>query len=164
VAGLLRDGRLPRTRLRIVFVGDIGDGHDVQTLLPELGLTDVVQVLAPVPHVEALRWMRRADVLLLLVQDQPDQIPAKTFEYLAAGSSVLAVGGEGAMADLVHKVGGYVVNDDVAAIQGVIMECYRRRQEEGPAAPSAPWTRPEVRAYDRRQITGRLVRLLEGRE
>jgi hypothetical protein len=66
------------------------------------------------PQDEALRLIRQADLLLLLAQDQPDQIPNKLFDYLGAGVPILGyVDPQGETARMLREVGGhFVVTDD----------------------------------------------------
>jgi glycosyltransferase involved in cell wall biosynthesis len=116
-----------------------------------------------VSHQEALGWMLRADLLCLFAQGQPEQIPAKAFEYLAAGAPILAITGEGATGDLVLKSGGSVVPDEPWAIADAIHQHYLSRAGVACAhGATRPWTRHEVRAYDRRTLTSRLATYLAG--
>ncbi len=63
------------------------------------GLTDYVNLLGYLPHLEAVKQQRASSVLLLIEIDRPESkviIPGKLFEYLAAQRPVLAIGPEGA--------------------------------------------------------------------
>ncbi len=60
------------------------------------------------PHRQSLALAASADVLLLLLGDQPGAervVPAKLFEYLALGKRILAVGPEGEARDLLRDHG-----------------------------------------------------------
>jgi glycosyltransferase involved in cell wall biosynthesis len=163
VARLLHEGRIGRSDLQVRFVGYITDGHQVDGLVAELGLSDVVTVVDPVSHREALRWMRRADLLVLFGQREPYQIAAKTFEYLAAGPPVLAIAGDGPAADLIRKADGWVCADDAAVIQDAIEQGYLRyRARPREAGSDAPWRRPEVQLFERRALTAQLAGVLGG--
>lgn len=162
IANLLQRGKIPRSDIRIVFMGETHDGQQPDVLGKSLGLTDLMQVSGPVSHRQALTGMRQADLLCLFVQGWSEQIPAKTFEYLAAGAPILAVAGEGAAADFVTKAGGIVVPDEPWAIEEAIHQQYLRyRAGFRPAALPSPWTREEVRPLDRHFLTGKLATLLE---
>ena len=95
----------------------IPDGHDVAGWAASGSLAGVIRIIGPVAHREALAWMRRADLLCLFAQGQREQIPAKVFEYLAAGAPILAITGEGATGDLVTRAGGAVVPDESGAVE-----------------------------------------------
>ena len=70
---------------------------------PFLGL---LKIAAYVPHDEIVRIMSQADVLIVSLSDLQgaDQIiPAKTFEYMATGNSILAIVPEGETSMLLRK-------------------------------------------------------------
>jgi glycosyltransferase involved in cell wall biosynthesis len=79
-------------RAAITFVGRAdADKCDLAAEVNHRGLDDVVALTGQVPYGEALRHMRRADILVLL--DQPGRtigIPAKLFEYIGTGNPILA--------------------------------------------------------------------------
>jgi glycosyltransferase involved in cell wall biosynthesis len=161
VSRLIQDGKIPETGIRVVFAGDVADGH--LPAAPGPGLAGVVTTTGRIPHQEALAWMCRADLLCLFAQGQPEQIPAKAFEYLAAGPPILAVTGEGATADLVLKSGGSVVSDEPWAIAEAIHQQYLAWRAEGRASRlERPWARAESLPFDRKSLTGRLASLLSG--
>lgn len=54
-------------------------------------------------HAQCLERMREATALLVLQPASPLQIPAKIYEYVAAGRPILVVGGEGATSNLVER-------------------------------------------------------------
>lgn len=161
VARLVREGKIPASGLRVVLAGEIADGHVSE--VATAGLGDMIVATGRVSHQQALAWMLRADLLCLFAQGQPEQIPAKAFEYLAAGPPVLAITGEGATGDLVLKSGGSVVPDEPWAIADAIHQHYLARGVvRGSRGVTPPWLREEVRAYDRRALTGRLAMCLAG--
>jgi glycosyltransferase involved in cell wall biosynthesis len=75
------------------FLGKDADaGFSLSEEVDRRGLSGVVRVTGQVPYAESLAEMARADVLLLL--DSPGRrsgVPAKLYEYLGAGRSVLAL-------------------------------------------------------------------------
>ncbi|GIW87701.1 MAG: hypothetical protein KatS3mg108_2025 [Isosphaeraceae bacterium] len=82
-------------RFHLRFLGHRPDHHDALDLAAEirrLGLEQVVAWEPPVPHTQAVASIRRAEILLLL--DSPGRrlgVPAKLFEFLAAGRPILAL-------------------------------------------------------------------------
>jgi glycosyltransferase involved in cell wall biosynthesis len=162
VASLVERGRIPADDIQVVFAGEIADGHDVVSLSASDPLIKVVRTTGPLSHMEALTWMRRADLLCLFAQGQPEQIPAKAFEYLAAGPPILAITGEGATTDLITKAGGEAVPDEPWAIEEAVHQHYLHyRAGFRPATLASPWTREEIRDLDRRRLTARLAGRLE---
>jgi glycosyltransferase involved in cell wall biosynthesis len=114
VAALRRRGIVDAERLRVEFIGRCKWYYDVsvEQYAAGIGIADLVSVRDPVPHAECARIMRDADLLLLLAQEQPAQVPNKLYEYLAAGRPVLAFA-DGETAELMERFGGehYLVRD-----------------------------------------------------
>jgi glycosyltransferase involved in cell wall biosynthesis len=159
VAELISAGRIASGDVLVALVGV----RNTVALAPEIArvLAPALEFVGAVGHTEALAWMRRAHILLLLAQDQPEQVPAKTFEYLAMGGSILAVTGEGATAALMHETGGTVVPDQVEPIKAAIEAGYAAFRSGGLRPAAAPWTRTALARFDRRQLTRELVDVLD---
>jgi glycosyltransferase involved in cell wall biosynthesis len=115
LARLRARGRLP-TPLDVEFIGDCRwlMGESMEEAVMQLGLTDVIHFIDPVPHADCLRRIRQADLLLLLAQHQPLQVPNKLYEYLGVRTPVLAFADkEGETAAMLHAIGGNsVVTED----------------------------------------------------
>jgi glycosyltransferase involved in cell wall biosynthesis len=87
-----------RGRFRVRLVGS-GAPRTSQLVLG-LGLDDVVEVGAPVPHAEAVKLQRSSQALLLFLTVDSDHstfIPSKLFEYVAARRCIFAVTRGGAL-------------------------------------------------------------------
>ena len=115
-------------------VGDV----PLDTYLARLGIAGIAHVRRWVPHAEMQRILADADLLLLLAQRQPLQVPNKLYEYLGTGVPILAVADvEGETARMLHDVGGHFVverdtaDDIAAALRSALMAAGR------PAAPAA---------------------------
>jgi glycosyltransferase involved in cell wall biosynthesis len=82
-------------------------------ILRELGIDDIVRLLPPLPHLEALRDTAEADGLLLFQAASCNhQIPAKVYEYLRFSRPILALTSPaGDTADLLREVGGATMID-----------------------------------------------------
>jgi glycosyltransferase involved in cell wall biosynthesis len=112
---LRHDGRVPRDGLHVDFFSAAEAW--LTRSVAEHGLEDIVTVHGTRPREEVIRAYASADVLVLLQWDTPGEravMPAKTFEYLAAGRFVLAVGSpRGGEVDrlLAQTRAGSVVND-----------------------------------------------------
>jgi glycosyltransferase involved in cell wall biosynthesis len=102
-------------------VGTVSVEDEVQ----DLGLSQVVNFHDWLPHAVAQRLVEDADVLLLLAQQQPDQVPNKLYEYLGARRTILAfadAGGE--TATMLTSVGGHhvITNDNPTEVEQVLEE------------------------------------------
>jgi glycosyltransferase involved in cell wall biosynthesis len=112
VAALIEGGQLAAADVRIDFFGPcrIYRGMDVQGLIDEHGLTGVVRLQGTVAQQQAVAEAASADVLLLLAQEQPLQVPNKLYEYLGSGRPILAFADEdGETTEMLRQVGGHFV-------------------------------------------------------
>jgi glycosyltransferase involved in cell wall biosynthesis len=162
LARAIQEGAIPAAGVRMRFVGSINEDERLRALVARYGLGAVVEFTGAVPYPQALRLMRQADLLLLLAQEQPEQIPLKTFEYLGVGAPILAIAGEGATADLVREAGGLVSGDDPEEIKAALLECYlgHRSRDAGDRSTSRQ-ARTDVSAFERRNLARRLASTLD---
>lgn len=87
---LRQSGRLPARGLVLRIMG--ASSEEVAVLARDLRVDGCVAVEGFLPYHEALRRMKGADVLLLVVGDEHAHlIPAKFFDYLAARRFILAL-------------------------------------------------------------------------
>jgi hypothetical protein len=109
-------------QVRVDFVGacrSIGT-VSVEDVVGELGLSGVVQIQDWLPHAAAQDLIENADVLLLLAQQQPDQVPNKLYEYLGARRPILAFADDdGETAGMLRCVAGHHV---ISSENGVEIE------------------------------------------
>jgi glycosyltransferase involved in cell wall biosynthesis len=108
-----------------IFVGEARSAGDVslEASIESMGLGDIVFVRDWVPHAEIQRVLRESDLLLLLAQRQPLQVPNKLYEYLGTGVPILAIADqEGETARMLRQVGGHyvVAQDDVEEIAAAL--------------------------------------------
>jgi glycosyltransferase involved in cell wall biosynthesis len=81
--------------LVIELVGFIGEA--VRDEIASLGLHDKVKILGHISRSDALVGMTQAQVLLLIINDEPNaqgRLPGKLFEYLASRRPILLLGPE----------------------------------------------------------------------
>jgi glycosyltransferase involved in cell wall biosynthesis len=155
VARLIERGVVSPDRICIKLVGQCRmiQGTPTSTLVARYGLEQVVEVIDSVPHAEALEITRRSHLALLFAPNLPYQIPAKVYDYLGAGTRILAIAEEGGTADIVRQTesGRAFAPADVDAIAAFI--------EQEMASPSAHADRRSaaLARFDVRRITGELV-------
>ncbi len=151
VALLLQKGH----RIRLRFVGSVSAGQRELILKSCPGA--MPEFLSYVTHGEAIRFMREASLLLLIIPDHFSNrsiVTGKLFEYLASSRPVLCIGPAGGdAADILERSGhgkcaGY---NDVAGIISIIESCITgdARSEMDPA-----------NEYSRESLTLRLASLL----
>ena len=102
--------------LRVDFIGSCETFRDisVRQVADDLGISDLITLRGWVQHSEGQAAIEDADLLLLLAQQQPRQVPNKLYEYLGTRRPILAMADEdGETARMLRAVGGqYVVTGD----------------------------------------------------
>jgi glycosyltransferase involved in cell wall biosynthesis len=77
--------------LRVRFRAAVHDAL-LHELAARHGVADLIEVAPPLPYLEALEEMMRADGLLVLqAANSNEQVPAKLYEYLRAGRPILCL-------------------------------------------------------------------------
>jgi glycosyltransferase involved in cell wall biosynthesis len=138
VRGLINRGALQPHRFRMTFVGRVGV-PGLQDTVRRLKLDDVVEFVSHLPRREALQAMRNASALLIVQPVTTVSIPAKLYEYMAAGRPVLALAEpRGETAELVRasRAGLAVASDDEDAIARALVTLTRGELE--PFSPVNP--------------------------
>lgn len=141
-AEVARECAATGTRLAVdMFVGTAraAGGVSLEEYVAQHGMEDVVRVHDWVPHAEIQRVVLDADLLLLLAQRQPLQVPNKLYEYLGTGVPILAIADEdGETARMLRQVGGHyvVAGDSATPIAAALREAVRRRDLPSGEPPS----------------------------
>ncbi len=117
---------LSENDIEVRFIGNVEDAEQipVKKMIKEAGLNNVAKIKGHVKYSEALRLMRESNLLLLLAPAQPYQIPAKTYEYIAAGCPILALTEPGATASLIED-SNCGISVDPHDIQGISNALHR---------------------------------------
>ncbi|HZS10938.1 MAG TPA: hypothetical protein VFA38_01730 [Nitrospirales bacterium] len=162
---LIRDGRLAVEDIRVAFIGNvrIAEGRPVAEMIERYHLQAVVTVAEMVPRAEALKATLESDVVLVLDERHPVQVPYKLYEGLAAGAAIFNIGSEGAVADLVTKTGrGIAVShrSPDAIAQGIV-ECIRRARQQRERSAVRPWDAAAIAPFHFRAITAQVATALE---
>ena len=157
VSELLDDGALAREKVQVVLMSnmDIG-GESVAEMVRRGRLEDVVRLVGYVPYEQCVREMAAADVLLLFSIDQPLQIPAKLYEYLALNKRILSVSTGGITEELIERTGSglNVKPDDMPGMKKAIMALV--------SGGRPPRNEREVERFDIRSIVRALSEDLGG--
>jgi len=152
---LIQKGTVAPQGVRIKLVGQCRtiNGTPTSAVIRKYGLESVVDVQDSVPRNEALEIVRRSHLALLFAPNLPFQIPAKVYDYLGAGTRILAIAEDGGTADLVRDTdaGRTFSAEDVEGITAFIHdEMISRRSMNGSHAAS-------LLRFDLRNITEELV-------
>lgn len=156
----IADGSLPEQGIEVRLFGQVELVGVKKTLdiVRACGLDNIVKIVGQVPHHEALRQMQNSDLLLLLAPNQPEQIPAKAFEYIGARRPILTLTEDGATADLIREThAGLVVRqNDQVGILNALQDILRFHH-----AGKNPWYHgSDVSKFERRNLTSELAIVL----
>lgn len=153
-------GALRRDAFRIRFRAAAHDAL-LRSLAQDSGVLDLVELLPPIPYRAALEEMVRADGLVVLqAANCNEQIPAKLYEYLRAGSPIVALTDpRGDTAAVLRDAGIETIApldsaDEIAALLGRFVVAVR--ENRAPRADPA-----YVARASRRQRAASLAALLE---
>jgi len=156
-------------RLRVVFHGSIDGEAAFRAQADALGVAGALVIAGALPHAQALARQRASDVLLVLGPEHPDaevQVPAKLYEYLAAGRPILSLSRAGGAIEETLRAAAVPFEraepDDPDAIAAALARAVRGRSApadsmHGPGPGPGPGA--EAFRYDR--LTDRLVECFE---
>lgn len=132
VCFLLEQGVLDRSRLCIRFRAP-HHAVEVIALAQRFGVMDVVDVAPPIPYRQAIAEMMAADLLLVFQGNHfNSQIPAKIYEYLRTGRSILGLvdkSGDTATTLRQFESVGLAAIDDPQDIAGALSNWLSQRNE-----------------------------------
>jgi glycosyltransferase involved in cell wall biosynthesis len=144
-----------RGRIEAVFVGTFREEN--HRLVSKLGLQDAVVVKEYLPHRECVDVLRSSDVLWAVAGDDLGT-PGKLYEYIGARKPILALLPEGFLRQTMQEAGGTVAAPtDVPAIKAALSDFFDRFEKHALPTPDEE----VVRKYDRKVLTGTLVKLFE---
>ncbi len=113
----------------------------VERSVADLGLSDMVSFHGSIPHKQVSQQMEDADILLLLAQGQPLQLPNKLYEYVGVGRCILAFADHGGETELLLRhLGGHFVIDPAAsdeAAAGMLHSALSAARRHAPEADPA---------------------------
>lgn len=132
IASLGADGR----HIEVDFYGQ--DLRGVLDAADRNGVSDQVRVLGAVGHDDSLAQQQMADVLLLLLWNDPREAgvyTGKLFEYIGAGRPILAVGArDGVAARLIRERGLGIVASDPSLIASSLRQWIKEKRLTGRVA------------------------------
>lgn len=143
-----RHGLAP-AQLQVQMVGKCREyaGGSIEALVRDAGISAFVQFEDWLPHDACQRLVNEADVLLLLAQQQPDQVPNKLYDYLGSRRPILAfVDEDGESARMLGEVGGHALvttglpEDAAAGLELALGLTPQQRLSEPAAARLEEWT------------------------
>lgn len=133
VAALREAGDWGADDVRVDFVG-LPPEAPARAQIHALGVDDIVHCREWVPHEEGQALIRDSDILLLLAQGQPLQVPNKLYEYLGIRKPVLAFADDaGETAAMLRAVGSEAIVTErhtADQVREVVAACVRGARNE----------------------------------
>jgi glycosyltransferase involved in cell wall biosynthesis len=162
VEGLVGRREVDPAKIRLRFIGRFGE--EVMAMFRDSDLRDAIEVVGYMPHGESIAQLLLADALLLVVDecDESDEVvPGKVYEYIGSHRPVIAVAPErSAIADLINETrSGYVAHQsNIPGIAHAFLALYRDHLS---GTRSLEPDEKAIAGYERKNVTGKLARLLE---
>jgi glycosyltransferase involved in cell wall biosynthesis len=164
ISGLVNEKLIDKTKIEFIFVGRLGkEIHDYIDASP---LKDNVIRIAYVPHSESIKYLMKADIMLLLIDENKYSkmiLSGKVFEYVGTagitGKPILAIAPEGEAADLIREtMTGVIINhNNLTALRETLLKYYNRFFENNNTfSPD----KEKIAQYDRKKLTEKLADIL----
>lgn len=129
---LMDEGVINSGLVKIKLIGECGyiNGVPASRLISSYGLEDAVEVMESIPYEKAVEEIRKSHVALLFAPNLPYQIPAKVYDYMGAGTQILAISEGGGTAELVNSSGAgkAFAPEDIKGIKEFIKEKYLEKE------------------------------------
>ncbi len=148
-------------KIRVHCVASLA-GADFE-LATSRGVIEQFRPLTPVPYERSLSAIRSHDLALLSTATERDDIvPAKLWEYLAAGSPILSLTPNPEVASILQQVNGGVQLDprDPSAIADLLIRCCESKSAGRPLPIPARAADDPLTQFDAPHLTRQLATLL----
>jgi hypothetical protein len=110
--------------LAVQFIGTGFEGMAAELGL--LALDKTVTLLPPMPRASVRELISEDFVLVILANDQPLQVPGKTYDYLASGRRILALTeSDSAAAEVLHQIEGCALAQEPGQVALSLDQFYR---------------------------------------
>ena len=160
IGELIRGDKAMENKLKLEFYGIVSE--EVKTAIHSAIPEANVDFHGYVDHVEALRYQRKARLLLLIEMDRPETrqiVPGKLFEYIQARRPILALGPKDS--DVREIIGSgpfgvYFGYDDHKGILNAVMTQFQAYLKGADAVKEV-----DRSAYDRRELARQMSDLLK---
>lgn len=147
-------------RIRIHSFGPLSEADAAQARAHGLERQFVCEDIVPLER--ALSTLRRFDLLLVIEDVHPRHvIPAKIFEYLAAGRPILSLSTNLEVAEMLRRTGAGVQIEDTAAAVRLLNDCLRAREAGRPLPVPFDPKPEEIMRHDARTTTRAFARTLD---
>jgi len=156
------EGMIHESSFQVLLIGEPFEFLDRKVQV--LGLSEIVRNIGRLPHEEAIVFLKKSHLLLLIVETE-GIMTSKVFEYLAAGKPVLAMIKEGEIKRFIEKFSKHsyiLTNPSIHQVVLAIENCYRNFSSER-YKPDESFTAIYNRRNQTKQLAVCLNRLIQNR-
>jgi glycosyltransferase involved in cell wall biosynthesis len=159
ISELCSENKEINEKLRLRFVGKTD--YSLKESLAKTGLQDRTEIIPYLPHYEALKLAASSAVLLLLINQTPNQkgiVTGKVFEYMATGRPVLCVGpSDGESAQIISGASaGLACNfSDQSGMKKVVLQLFKEWPDN-----NKDHSRVKIQSYSRKNLARELSGVL----
>lgn len=146
------------SRFRIHFYGR--NMSFLWGMLDKRRVKDCVEIHDPVPYAESVSLQKAADILLLILWDDPEEesvIPGKIFEYMGARRPILSINGRG-------HVAGFFVGRELGINTHEVSEIrdflYRKLQEKSQSGAIPSLSQDAISGFTRKDMAVQIETVL----
>lgn len=154
------ENTIDKIKIKVRFYGryDINLAK-ISEIIEKYQLGETIEFNAPVSKSRYLELINDTDILLLLQSSlASNQIPGKTFEYLATGNPIIALVSDGATANLLGSFGRAMIArpDDIHSIRNSINAAMELNNNNAAIVDDSMLDK-----FTRRNLAGNLAKVLE---
>jgi hypothetical protein len=156
---LVTEDKIFASMLQLNFVGSVS--KDVLRSLEEHNLSQYASLKGYVSHVEAIKYQKKSQLLLLVEIDSEDTkciIPGKLFEYMVSSRPILAIGPKDSdVTEILRSTntGNYFLYSDHEAIKEAIIDMFQAFR-----AGELKSNAIGLQQYSRKALTSKLAELI----
>lgn len=156
---ITKEDRIFASLLQLNFIGSVSES--TLRSLEKHNLSEYTNLKGYVSHVEAIKYQKQSQVLLLIEIDSEDTkciIPGKLFEYMVSGRPILAIGPKDSDVSEILRTtntGNYFLYDDYDALKEIILDMFEAFRS-GELKTNAIG----LQQYSRKSLTKKLAELI----
>src|SRR5690606_13183421 len=149
-----------KNNFELKIIGYVSD--DVLESIKKHNLTNYVNNVGYISHLEAIENQKKSQVLLLIEINSEETkciIPGKLFEYMVSNRPIIAIGPEASDVEKIIKetnTGNYFYYNDYHALKAVLINHYKAFQNHNLESNAI-----ELQNYSRKNLTKQFANLLQ---
>lgn len=162
IENLIEENKIGKEDIQIKFIGFIIDGY--RQLFENYRIKDNVEILPYMTHDECLRYMKGANINLIILADKEESksvFTGKIFDYIGVEKPILGIMPQGGVAsDLIREkgIGSSFNHGDTENVARFIYEIYNTYKDNKEVKYNYI---EKCNEFDRYNLTGKLVEIFD---